>query len=157
MKLVRKSAGILLYRLHKTEPEFFLVHPGGPFWAKKDLGTWSIPKGEFEVDEDLLGAAKREFKEETGTDLSGDFVELTPVLQKAGKQVYAWAVEGNIDASTIQSNTFKIEWPPKSGTWKSYPEVDKAGWFNATVAKEKINPAQVAFIEELMDKLSRQA
>jgi predicted NUDIX family NTP pyrophosphohydrolase len=153
MKPTRKSAGILLYRILNM-PEFFLIHPGGPFWAKKDIGSWSIPKGEFDDNEDALEAAKREFKEETGTDLSGDFISLTPITQKAGKQVYAWAVQGDIDAETIQSNTFKMEWPPKSGQWKSYPEVDKAGWFDFETAKEKINPAQVVLIEELSEKLN---
>jgi predicted NUDIX family NTP pyrophosphohydrolase len=153
MKPTRKSAGILLYRI-RNKPELFLVHPGGPFWAKKDMGSWSIPKGEFDDNENALVAAGREFKEETGTNLSGDFISLTPITQKAGKQVYAWAVQGDIDAETIQSNTFKIEWPPKSGQWKSFPEVDKAEWFDIETAKEKINPAQVAFIEELLQKLS---
>ena len=153
MKVNRKSAGILLYRVNENIPEVFLIHPGGPFWAKKDEGAWSIPKGEFNDDEDALSAAKREFEEETGTSLSGNFIALTPVMQKAGKQVYAWALESNIDASAIQSNTFKIEWPPKSGRWKSYPEVDKASWFDVEIAKQKINPAQVAFIDELIGKL----
>ena len=155
MKPTRKSAGILLYRI-LNNPEFFLVHPGGPFWAKKDLGSWSIPKGEFDDTEDALTAAKREFKEETGTDISGNFIPLIPITQKAGKQVYAWAVQGDIDAEVIQSNTFKMEWPPKSGQWKSYLEVDKAGWFDIKTAKEKINPAQVVLIEELLEKLNLQ-
>jgi predicted NUDIX family NTP pyrophosphohydrolase len=155
MKPTRKSAGILLYRI-LNKPEFFLVHPGGPFWAKKDLGAWSIPKGEFDDTEDALEAAKREFKEETGTDISGNFIPLAPITQKAGKQVYAWAVHGDIDAEAIQSNTFKMEWPPKSGQWKSYLEVDKAGWFDIETAKEKINPAQVVLIEELLEKLNLQ-
>jgi predicted NUDIX family NTP pyrophosphohydrolase len=155
MKPTRKSAGILLYRI-LNNPEFFLVHPGGPFWAKKDLGSWSIPKGEFDDTEDALTAAKREFKEETGTDISGNFIPLIPITQKAGKQVYAWAVQGDIDAEAIQSNTFKMEWPPKSGQWKSYLEVDKAGWFDIKTAKEKINPAQVVLIEELLEKLNLQ-
>jgi predicted NUDIX family NTP pyrophosphohydrolase len=153
MKVLRKSAGILLYRQTSNKSEFFLVHPGGPFWAKKDVGAWSIPKGEFDNDEDPLTAAKREFKEETGADLSGNFIALTPVIQKAGKEVYAWAVEGDINATTIQSNTFKLEWPPKSGNWKSYPEADKAAWFDSETARVKINPAQIAFINELLTLL----
>jgi predicted NUDIX family NTP pyrophosphohydrolase len=153
MKVKRKSAGILLYRIDQNNPEFFLVHPGGPFWANKDIGSWSIPKGELEADEDPLAAAIREFQEETGSLLSGNFIELTPIIQKAGKQVLAWAIQGYIDVSTIQSNTFKTEWPPKSGLWKTFPEVDKAEWFNEQTAKEKINPAQVPFIEELVSKL----
>jgi predicted NUDIX family NTP pyrophosphohydrolase len=155
MKVTRKSAGILLYRFTKTEPEFFLVHPGGPFWNNKEIGVWSIPKGEHTNDEDALTAAVREFKEETGQQLSGDFIALTPIVQKAGKKVQAWAIEGNIDAENIISNSFKVEWPPKSGNWKSYPEVDKAGWFDANTAKEKINPAQVSFIVELLDLLKK--
>ena len=153
MKSTKQSAGILLYRLNEKIPEFFLVHPGGPFWAKKDLGAWSIPKGEFENDEDPLAAAKREFHEETGTLLSGNFMELIPVTQKAGKLIMAWAVEGNIDPAKIHSNNFKMEWPPKSGSFKSFPEVDKAEWFKAETAMEKINPAQVSFINDVMNKL----
>ncbi len=148
-----KSAGILLFRLVNNENEFFLVHPGGPFWAKKDIGTWSIPKGEFATSEDPLTGAIREFFEETGVSISGNFIELEPVIQKAGKQVFAWALEGNIDPATIKSNSFKTEWPPKSGLSKSFPEVDKAAWFDANTAKEKINPAQVSFIEQLLQKL----
>jgi predicted NUDIX family NTP pyrophosphohydrolase len=155
MKPTSKSAGILVYRI-RNKPEVFLIHPGGPFWAKKDIGSWSIPKGEFDDNEDALEAAKREFKEETGTGLSGNFISLTPIIQKAGKQVYAWAVQSDIDAETIQSNTFKMEWPPKSGQWKSYPEVDKGAWFDMETAKEKINPAQAVLIEELLEKLNLQ-
>jgi predicted NUDIX family NTP pyrophosphohydrolase len=155
MKVTRKSAGILLYRITKDEPEFFLVHPGGPFWINKDAGTWSIPKGEYSDNEDALTAAVREFEEETGKKLSGDFIALTPITQKAGKQVHAWAIEGDIDADKIVSNTFKVEWPPKSGKWKSYPEVDKAGWFDTKTAKEKINSAQAGFIDELLDLLKK--
>ena len=154
MKNARKSGGILLYRFSQNKLEFFLVHPGGPFWINKDAGAWSIPKGEFDQDENPLDAAKREFKEETGTSLDGNFIALTPIIQKSGKQVYAWAKEDDIDAAGIQSNSFTIEWPPKSGNWKSYPEVDKAAWFDSEMAKEKINPAQVAFIDELIDKLN---
>ena len=113
-----------------NEFQFFLVHPGGPFWKDKDAGAWSIPKGEFGDDEDPLAAAKREFKEETGSAVEGNFIPLSPVKQKAGKMVYAWAVEGDINPETIASNTFKVQWPPKSGKWQTYPEVDKAGWFN---------------------------
>ena len=118
MKVTRKSAGILLYRITKEEPEFFLVHPGGPFWINKDAGAWSVPKGEYSDHENALSAAVREFEEETGKKLSGDFIALTPVTQKAGKQVHAWAMEGDIDADKIVSNTFKVEWPPKSGKSK---------------------------------------
>lgn len=150
----RKSAGILLYRDGAEEPEVFLVLPGGPFWANKDAGAWSIPKGEFDESETPLQAALREFEEETGTQLNGDFLELNPIVQKAGKQVFAFAQKGYLDAASIQCNTFKMEWPPKSGKWQQFPEVAKAAWFPVSVAKEKINPAQVAFIDELMQKLS---
>jgi len=152
-KPVKKSAGILLYRLLKNKPEFFLVHPGGPFWTNKDAGAWTIPKGEYDINEEPLAAAIREFSEETGHIISGNFISLTPIIQKAGKQVDAWALEGDIDTTNIRSNSFNIEWPPKSGNWKSYPEIDRAEWFNIKTAKEKINPAQVAFLEELIMKL----
>jgi len=152
-KPVKKSAGILLYRLLKNKPEFFLVHPGGPFWTNKDAGAWTIPKGEYDINEEPLAAAIREFSEETGHIISGNFISLTPIIQKAGKQVDAWALEGDIDTTNIRSNSFNIEWPPKSGNWKSYPEIDRAEWFDIKTAKEKINPAQVAFLEELIMKL----
>lgn len=152
---MRKSAGILLYRKQNNAIEIFLVHPGGPFWVAKDIGAWSVTKGEFTDEEQPLTAAIREFKEETGALLSGDFIELTPVKQKGGKIVYAWALEGNIDADTITCNTFKMQWPPKSGQWKSFPEVDKAAWFGIEEAKQKINPSQVAFINELLLLLSK--
>ena len=145
----KKSAGILLYRIKNKITEVFLVHPGGPFWKNKDAGAWSIPKGEFTDEEDGLVAAKREFEEETGVKLSGQFIQLKPIKQKGGKLVYAWAVEGDIDADKIQSNSFKIEWPPKSGKIKEFPEVDKAGWFDLQEAVQKINPSQSAFIDEL--------
>jgi predicted NUDIX family NTP pyrophosphohydrolase len=148
----RQSAGILLYRLKNNKPEFFLIHHGGPFWANKEEGAWSIPKGEYTSEEEPLAAAIREFKEETGTEISGDFIALTPVRQKAGKMVFAWAVEGTIDAATISSNSFKMEWPPKSGQWKSFPEVDKAAWFDLENALKMINPAQAGFINELILK-----
>jgi len=152
-KPVKKSAGILLYRLLKNKPEFFLVHPGGPFWTNKDAGAWTIPKGEYDINEEPLAAAIREFSEETGHIISGNFISLTPIIQKAGKQVDAWALEGDIDTTNIRSNSFNIEWPPKSSNWKSYPEIDRAEWFDIKTAKEKINPAQVAFLEELIIKL----
>jgi len=129
--------------------EVFLVHPGGPFWMAKDIGAWSITKGEFTDEELPLTAAIREFKEETGMLLSGDFIPLTPIKQKGGKLVYAWALAGDIDVDNINGNTFKMEWPPKSGQWKTFPEVDKGAWFSIEEAKQKINPSQAAFIEEL--------
>ncbi|HET9277681.1 MAG TPA: NUDIX domain-containing protein [Flavitalea sp.] len=151
--MANQSAGILLYRRKSNRIELLLVHPGGPFWQKKDHGAWTIPKGEFMDNEEALDAAKREFQEETGVALSGNFLELTPVKQKAGKLIYAWALEGDIDTSNILSNFFKIEWPPKSGRFKEFPEVDKAEWFGEEQAKEKINPAQVRLVDELLRKL----
>jgi predicted NUDIX family NTP pyrophosphohydrolase len=150
---MKTSAGILLYRKKNNFIEVFLVHPGGPFWKNKDKGAWSIPKGEFTKDEDPLTVAKREFNEETGQTVDGDFVPLTPIKQKGGKMVYAWAVEGDADAEQIVSNTFKQEWPYKSGKWITIPEVDKAGWFGVEEAKEKMNPAQLDLIEELVTRL----
>src|SRR5215212_7662130 len=123
---MNKSAGILLFRRINKQIEFFLVHPGGPFWAKKDLGAWSIPKGEYTDGEEPLQAACREFEEETGQAVTGDFIELKPLRQKSGKIVQAWAVEGDMDADNIRSNMFEMEWPPGSGKKKSFPEVDKA-------------------------------
>lgn len=149
----RKSSGILLYRTGAVGPEVFLVLHGGPYWAKRDAGAWTIPKGEFDDTETPLAAAIREFGEETGTILQGDFVALTPVVQKAGKQVFAFALNGDLDAATVQSNTFKMEWPPRSGNWQTFPEVAKAAWFPVSTAKEKINAAQVSFLNELLLKL----
>jgi predicted NUDIX family NTP pyrophosphohydrolase len=149
----KKSAGILLYRLYSNLPQVLLVHPGGPYWAGKDLGAWSIPKGEFWDDEDAIDAAKREFEEETGMGIAGDFIELNPVKQKSGKTVYAWAVEGDINPEEIISNTFEIEWPPKSGMKKTFPEIDQALWFTLDEAKIKILEAQMPLINELETKL----
>jgi len=129
--------------------QVFLVHPGGPFFKNKDLGAWSIPKGEFPEDEDPLLAAKREFLEETGQPIDGNFIKLKPVTLKSGKTVHAWAVEGDIDHETIFSNLFEMEWPPKSGKKQSFPEIDRAAWFVIGEAKEKVNPAQAALIDEL--------
>ncbi|HYE53300.1 MAG TPA: NUDIX domain-containing protein [Chitinophagaceae bacterium] len=148
---MNKSAGILLYRKKNKRVEFFLVHPGGPFWAKKDAGAWSIPKGEYEEGEDPLAAARREFEEETGQTISGKFIALTPQRLKSGKQVMAWAVEGDIDEKKIRSNTFEMEWPPKSGRRQSFPEVDKGGWFDVETAKQKINERQAALIEDFLE------
>jgi len=145
----KQSAGILLYRRKTDSLEVFLVHPGGPFWKNKDAGSWTIPKGEFTSDEPALDAAIREFREETGFQLKGPFQPLSPIRQKGGKRVYAWASPGDVDASAIVSNTVEIEWPRKSGKHRSFPEVDKAAWFSITQAREYINPAQIAFLEEL--------
>jgi predicted NUDIX family NTP pyrophosphohydrolase len=149
-KKIRKSAGILLFKRERNQVLFFLVHHGGPFWQNKDIGAWSIPKGEYEEDEDPFINAKREFKEETGFEIEGDFLPLQPVKQKAGKIVTAWAIEGNVDPDKIVSNTYKMHWPPRSGKWIEVPEVDKAAWFETEEAKQKINLAQIAFIEELL-------
>lgn len=147
--MAKQSAGILLYRFKGKVIEVFLVHPGGPYWAKKDLGVWSVPKGEFEDSEPALEAAKREFKEETGLIASGKFKPLDPVKLKSGKTVYAWALEGDADASQITSNTFLFEWPPHSGKKMEIPEVDKAGWFNLEQARQKISPGQVPLLNQL--------
>jgi len=146
----RKSAGILLYRIHKKIPEVLLVHPGGPIWKNKDLGAWSIPKGEYNDEEAPLEAALRELHEETGVQIKqSKCVPLTPIKQKSGKQVLAWAMKGDLDTDHIKSNLFEFEWPPKSGKKQFFPEVDKAAWFAFPEAKEKINPAQVALLNEL--------
>jgi len=155
-KVKRQSAGILLYRLVNNELQVLLVHYGGPFWKDKDVGSWSIPKGEYTEPETPLQAALREFKEETGSEAHAPFIELTPIVQKAGKQVSAWAAEGNLNADAIVCNTFTMQWPPKSGLYQTFPEVDKAAWYNLTEAKEKINPAQISFLEELENKLKIQ-
>jgi len=149
----RQSAGILAYRFRGNEVEVLLGHPGGPFWKNKDIGVWSIPKGEFEPGEDPFTAAQREWKEETNLPLSGNFIPLTPVRQKSGKTVLAWAVESDPDLSTFCSNTFETEWPPKSGNIQSFPEVDRVSWFTLDVAKEKITPGQVPLLEELEMRL----
>jgi len=150
----KQSAGILLYRNPADSLEVFLVHPGGPFFKNKDLGSWSIPKGEFLDDEEALIAARREFKEETGFDVDGEFLKLKPIKLKSGKTIYAWALQGNVDAAKLVSNTFEIQWPPSSGQMKAFVEIDRGGWFSVTEAKDKINPAQYAFIEELQDLLA---
>ncbi len=149
LKMVR-SYGILVYRLTAAkEPEFFLVHPGGPYFSKKDEGVWTIPKGASEPEEEPIAAAIREFYEETGTALSGKFIALDPVRQKAGKVVEAWAIEGDIDVSKIVSNEFELEWPPRSGRKQMFAEVDRAGWFNIDEARVKINIAQVSFLDQV--------
>jgi predicted NUDIX family NTP pyrophosphohydrolase len=150
---IKQSAGILLYRKINNILEVFLVHPGGPFFKNKDEGNWSIPKGEFLDDEEALTAAKREFEEETGQFIDGEFISLGSIKQKSGKTVYAWAVEGDINHETISSNTCEVEWPPRSGKKITIPEIDRAGWFKVDEAKRKINPAQAELIERLISKL----
>ena len=150
----KTSAGILLYKKKDNELRVFLVHPGGPFFVKRDEGAWSVPKGELDEGEEPLATARREFEEETGCRPEGTFVPLSPVTQKSGKIVLAWAVEGDCAAGTITSNTFPLEWPPKSGRMREFPEVDRAGWFTADEAKKKINPAQAALVDELVKTLT---
>src|SRR5688500_17884746 len=135
----RISAGLLMFRRRRPGLEIMLVHPGGPFWKNKDLGAWSIPKGELNDDEDALETAKRELKEETGFSVQGKFIPLQVVKQKGGKLVYAWAVQADLEVSEIKSNDFEIEWPPNSGKKTKFPEVDKAGWFDLETARKKIN------------------
>ena len=151
----KKSAGLLLYRQNEDSGiEFLLVHPGGPFWRNKDEGAWTIPKGEFDDDEDPLEAAKREFKEETGVaPPRGQYISLKPIKQKNGKIVHAWAVEGDFDPAKLNSNTFETEWPPKSGRVQKFPEVDRAEWFDPEVAKRKMLFGQSALVDELARKL----
>jgi len=155
--MAKQSAGLLLYRFHEGTLEVFLVHPGGPFWAKKDLGAWSIPKGEIDEGEDPLEAARREFEEETGFRPEGMFRELTPVKQRSGKIVHTWAVEGDCDSAAIRSNTFSMEWPPRSGRQQEFPEVDRAGWFSIPEAREKILDGQRALMAQVELILHRKA
>ena len=143
------SAGILLYRRRDSGIEVLLVHPGGPFWAKKDDGAWSIPKGEVDGDEALLDAARREFREETGFPVDGSFHALPPVRQPGGKTVHAWAVAGDCDPSAVRSNRFTLEWPPRSGRMQDFPEVDRAGWFDLAAARRKLTRGQLPLLEAL--------
>jgi len=149
----KQSAGLLVYRRRPHGPEVFLVHPGGPFWAKKDLGAWSIPKGEPAPGEDVFEAAKREFAEETGQTVDGEFAKLPPCRQVGGKDIIAWAVEGEVDEAAIASNTCTIEWPPRSGSRLEIPEVDRGAWFALADAKRRINMGQVPLIEALARSL----
>lgn len=151
--MAKLSAGILLYRSRGPEPELFLVHPGGPFWAKKDDGAWSIPKGEADAGEDLLAAAKREFQEETAHTVEGAFIPLGSFKQPGGKTVIAWAAEGDCDAAAIRSNLCTIEWPPRSGRRMEIPEIDRAAWFTPAAAERKILPGQKPIIEALLQRL----
>jgi predicted NUDIX family NTP pyrophosphohydrolase len=151
----RNSAGLLLYRLRESVLEVLLVHPGGPFFRSKDAGVWMIPKGEPDADEELLDAAVREFREETGFEPAAPFIPLKPVRQKSGKWVHAWAFEGDCDPSALRSNTFRLEWPPRSGKFSDFPEVDRAEFFELERAREKINPAQVALLDELVALLAQ--
>jgi predicted NUDIX family NTP pyrophosphohydrolase len=147
----RRSAGLLLYRGPAAGVEVLLVHPGGPAWARRDLGAWSIPKGEYEDGEEPLAAARREFAEELGSPApDGDAHDLGEIRQKSGKRVRAWALAGDLDPGTVASNTFTIEWPPRSGRTEEFPEVDRAQWFGPEEARGKLNPAQAELIDRLL-------
>lgn len=148
------SAGLLMYRRRGDAIEVFLVHPGGPFWARKDLGAWTVPKGEYEPDEEPLAAARREFQEETGFLAQGKFLELGSIRQKSGKVVVAWAFEGDCDPAQLISNTCEIEWPPKSGLRKEIPEVDRGGWFSLQEARERIRAEQADLLLRLTERVS---
>ena len=153
---LRSSAGILLFRVAGGAPEVLLIHPGGPFWAKRDLGAWSIPKGELEEGEDPRDCALRELEEELGAApglAAGSLIELGSVRQKAGKVVHAWAAKGDFDPAALRSDTFTIEWPPRSGAEREFPEVDRAEWFAPAAARRKIVAAQAAFIDRLLERL----
>ena len=147
--MARRSAGILMHRSREGGVEVLLVHPGGPFWRRRDLGAWMIPKGEIEEGEDPLAVAVREFAEETGATPEGPFTALAPIQQKGGKHVQAWACEGDLDAGAIESNTFTMEWPAGSGKMAEFPEVDRAAWFTIPEASDRILPSQLPLLEEL--------
>ena len=147
--MAKRSAGLLLFRRRNHELEVLLIHPGGPLWVKKDEGAWSIPKGEIEDGEDPLAAARREFNEELGSPVSGEFIELAPIRQASGKFVHAWAVEGDFDPATLTSGLFSMEWPPRSGRQQHFPEVDRGEWFTIGEARRKINNAQIALLDRL--------
>jgi predicted NUDIX family NTP pyrophosphohydrolase len=149
----KRSAGILMYRRSGAELQVLLVHPGGPFWAKKDLGAWSIPKGECGDAEEPFEAAKREFREELGVEAEGAFLELGPLVQPSRKEIVAWAVEGDFAVAELKSNTFEMEWPPRSGRKKQFPEVDRAAWFGLEEARGKILRGQVEFIDRLLSAI----
>jgi len=152
--MAKQSAGLLMVRRGGDSVEVFLVHPGGPFWARKDRGVWSIPKGEFTADEDPLAAARREFQEETGLAASGPFNALEPIKQAGGKIVHAWAVAGDCDPAAIRSNTFSMEWPPQSGRQQDFPEVDRAAWFPIEQARDKILKSQRPLLDQLEQQLN---
>lgn len=152
-KVSKRSAGLLMYRKGRDGIEVFLVHPGGPFWAKKDHGVWTLPKGEYDEDEEALSAAKREFQEETGFVPNGTFVELGSIRQKSGKIVVAWGVEGDWDPAQLTSNTCEIEWPPRSGKRLEIPEVDRGSWFSAQTARIYIRPEQIPLLEALESRI----
>jgi predicted NUDIX family NTP pyrophosphohydrolase len=153
--VAKRSAGILLYRVGPGGPEVLLVHPGGPFWARRDAGVWSIPKGEYHDGDDPRACALREFEEETGTALPpGELIDLGSVTQRSGKVVSAWAAEGDLDAESIRSNTFTMEWPPRSGRTAEFPEVDRAAWLGIDAAREKLVAAQAELLDRLLERLT---
>src|SRR5262245_6766434 len=149
----KASAGLVIYRRRGAAIDVLLVHPGGPFWQAKDLGAWSIPKGEFAPDEDPVAAARREVAEETGLDVAGELRPLVPLRQPSGKTVHAWATEGDYDPARITSNTFRLEWPPRSGRVQEFPEVDRAAWFPLDEARERITKGQRGFLDQLRQAL----
>jgi predicted NUDIX family NTP pyrophosphohydrolase len=151
--MAQKSAGILMYRIRAGSPELLLVHPGGPFWARRDDNAWSIPKGLFTAGEDPLSAARREFEEETGCRPAGDFIELGQFKQRSGKMIFAWAVEGDFDLGSFKSNLFSMEWPPRSGRTQEFPEADRAAWFGARDARRKITKGQAPIVDSLLAQL----
>jgi predicted NUDIX family NTP pyrophosphohydrolase len=153
--LSRKSAGVLLYRWRDDAPQFLLVHPGGPFWQRKDDGAWSLPKGEFEEGEAAEAVARRELAEETGLRLDAPLVPLAPVRQRGGKWIHPFAAQADVDASTMRSNTFRMEWPPRSGTMREFPEVDRAAWFDLQTAARKILASQKPILDELAQRLRK--
>jgi predicted NUDIX family NTP pyrophosphohydrolase len=154
--MAKRSAGIVLYRVGASVPEVLLVHPGGPFWSRRDLGAWSIPKGEVGEGEDALACALREFEEELGTPApAGPRTDLGTIRQKGGKVVQGWAVEGDLDADAVRSGTFTMEWPPRSGRTREFPEVDRAAWFGLEEARERLLPAQVELLDRLVERLPR--
>lgn len=149
----KTTAGILLYRYSHGVPEFFLVHPGGPFWSKKDIGAWSVPKGELNENEDVLAGAKREFEEETSINVDGEFIALQAVKGSNGKTIRIFALQHDLDPSVVKSNLFSMEWPAKSGKFREFPEVDRGGWFPFEEALLKINKHQVPVLQELKERL----
>jgi predicted NUDIX family NTP pyrophosphohydrolase len=151
--MAKVSAGLLPYRWQGNELEVFLVHPGGPFWAKKDDGAWSIAKGEIGPDELPLAAARREFEEETGVAVEGEVIELTPIRQAGGKHVHAFAIATDLDPARIRSNRFTLEWPPRSGERREFPEIDRAGWFALEAARKKLLTGQIPLLEELRERV----
>ena len=152
--MAERSAGLLVFRRTEAGPVFLLAHPGGPYWTRKDFGAWTIPKGLVDADEETFAAALREFEEETGQGVDGDFLELTPLRQKSRKLIFCWMVEAEPDLGAFRSNTFEIEWPLRSGRVQAFPEIDRVGWFTPDEALRKIHPGQAGFIREAVQRLT---